>query len=320
VVGKEDRRGFMMTESPDSLHQRVLAVAEERQLAEATKAAYSRTWSQFVAWAVKHDLDVAAIPNDRAELFYSELTNGRSASHHQQTKAALAFFYRVINATNPFAQCVSPKFSINRVEIQYLTATQIGLLFKALNASCTDYFGHLSFHLATALFYTACRFHEWATLERDRLVYNGRGEIEAVRLKTKGARFRDLPVAKPLASSLREWFAFLEAVKGLRLSRGGEMAFAASRLIFPGRNGGAIANQAFNARLAAACRKASVGVITAHGLRHSAATLLLNERHTNLREVQMLLGHQSLATTARYTHVDRKRLVQLVADLDISSS
>jgi Phage integrase family len=42
-----------------------------------------------------------------------------------------------------------------------------------------------------------------------------------------------------------------------------------------------------------------VPVISAHPLRHTAAMLLLNERGANLRDVQALLGHKSIATTAR---------------------
>lgn len=96
--------------------------------------------------------------------------------------------------------------------------------------------------------------------------------------------------------------------------------FAGSELVFPGRDGGAISNQAFNRHLAAACRASGIDIITAHGLRHSAANLLLNERGRNIRELQELLGHRSLATTARYTHIDRERLRGVVADLDLPAA
>ena len=61
------------------------------------------------------------------------------------------------------------------------------------------------------------------------------------------------------------------------------------------------------------------GNVSGDPLWHTAATLLLNERGANLRNVQALLGHKSLATTARYTHVDSERLRSLVGNLRLQS-
>jgi integrase len=68
----------------------------------------------------------------------------------------------------------------------------------------------MSSTIATALFFTGCRFHEWALLTIDRLVREPGGIIIAARLQVKGSSFRDLPVTKRLSDSLEEW---LESIK-----------------------------------------------------------------------------------------------------------
>jgi site-specific recombinase XerD len=298
----------------ESLLERVTTAAEERHLSQNTLTAYRRTWLKLIAWIAAEGLAIETLPLERAGEFYDEATCGRSASHHLPVKAALALLYEVLGSPNPFEECVAPKFSPEKIELRYHTASQLGQLLRELRKDRRSYFGHLTYHLATALFFTGCRFHEWARLTIDRLVRQPGGMIIAARLQVKDSSFRDLPVTKDLSDSLEEWFAFLESVKGVRL-RGGGVAFATSPLIFPGRDGSPFSNQAFNARVKRACERARVPVISAHPLRHTAATLLLNYGGANLRDVQTLLGHKSLTTTARYTHVDSERLRSLVGNL-----
>jgi hypothetical protein len=70
-----------------------------------------------------------------------------------QVKAALALLYHVLDFANPFAECPAPKFAPEKTELRYHTASQLGQLLRELREDRRSYVRHLTYHLATALFY-----------------------------------------------------------------------------------------------------------------------------------------------------------------------
>jgi integrase/recombinase XerC len=120
-----------------------------------------------------------------------------------------------------------------------------------------------------------------------------------VRVLGKGAKERVVPVGIPAIRAVDAWLAAGRALLAGPRS-GGAM--------FIGVKGGRIdprtVRRVVHGRLAAA----GVPDTGPHGLRHTAATHLL-EGGADLRSVQEMLGHASLSTTQIYTHVSVDRLV-----------
>ena len=88
-----------------------------------------------------------------------------------------------------------------------------------------------------------------------------------------------------------------------------------SEYIFNSRGGHLTTRQAQRAIKNAALRAGIQKKVFCHAFRSSFATHLLDSG-VDVRLIQELLGHQNLATTERYTHVSRKKLMQIKSPLD----
>ena len=120
-----------------------------------------------------------------------------------------------------------------------------------------------------------------------------------VRVLGKGNKQRTAPFGVPAADALRVWLADGRPALAVAESGPALLLGARGRRLDP-RQARTVVHQT----IAAVAGAPDMGP---HGLRHSAATHLL-EGGADLRIVQELLGHSSLATTQLYTHVAVSRL------------
>lgn len=137
--------------------------------------------------------------------------------------------------------------------------------------------------MTKTFFYTGGRNQEIATLKIENIDF----EQRIIRIeKGKGQKDRLIPIAKPLHDTLRTYIG----------SRQSGYVFLSNR------------TKPFTARrVQQIVQKAKIkagiqGEVVPHSLRHSIATYLLN-KNMDIREVQLILGHESIDTTAVYTHV-----------------
>ncbi|MGX1616764.1 tyrosine recombinase XerC [Micromonospora chalcea] len=119
-----------------------------------------------------------------------------------------------------------------------------------------------------------------------------------VRVLGKGGRERSVPYGVPAQRALDTW---------LSLGRPALATPGSGRALLLGARGGRLNPTTARRIVADWTEAAGVPRVTPHGLRHSAATHLL-EGGADLRAVQELLGHSSLASTQIYTHVSVERL------------
>lgn len=151
------------------------------------------------------------------------------------------------------------------------------------------------------LYATGLRVSELAGVDLDDLDLSQR----LVRVLGKGRKERIVPYGEPAEEALRQYLPLRSA---LRARAGSDRQ---EEPLFVNHRGGRLTPRSVARLLKRRLREAGLPAgISPHALRHTFATHLLSAG-ADLRSIQELLGHASLSTTQKYTHVDAARLLEV---------
>jgi integrase/recombinase XerC len=125
-----------------------------------------------------------------------------------------------------------------------------------------------------------------------------------LRVLGKGGKERMVPFGRPAAEALRAWLEVWESVRGPLAGEDAE-----SEPVFLNHRGGRLSQRSVERVIDKWVEQAAIAKgVHPHTLRHTFATHLL-EGGADLRAIQEMLGHSSLSTTQKYTHLEVERLL-----------
>ncbi|HEX6398845.1 MAG TPA: site-specific tyrosine recombinase XerD [Actinomycetota bacterium] len=280
-------------------------LAVERGLSEHTLAAYRRDLRRYAAFLAKRGV---ATPQEVEESTVRSFVASLSASTHgpddspyratsvARTLSAVRSFHRFllregVADRDPAAAVAQPR--LPRSLPRPLPAEDVRRLLEAPDATTPA--GTRDRAILELLYGSGLRISELTGLDVDDVD----PEAGSVRVLGKGGKEREVPVG-----------SFARDALGAYLTRGRPaLAGANSRgALFLNARGGRLSRQSCARLLAAYVRLARIDRrVTLHTLRHSFATHLL-EGGADVRVVQELLGHASVATTQIYTLVTTRHL------------
>ncbi|MBW4030643.1 MAG: tyrosine recombinase [Acidobacteria bacterium] len=263
----------------------------EKGRSRATIEAYQRDILAFVTWWGERPL--ATVTSAHLEEYLNLLRDARAASSVARALSSLRGWwgFLVDEGHVMLDPCtyVAPSRRGRTLPKPLPEETLIGLLDTMPRATPVD---RRDRALLELLYGTGARVSEVVGLEIQDLDF----DEEVIRLTGKGDKQRLVPMGRSLVAALREY-----------LAPGGRSEFPHPRAhahVFVNTRGGPLSRQGIDLIIDARALTANIdrSTISAHVFRHSCATHML-AHGADIRFVQELLGHASIATTQAYTAV-----------------
>jgi integrase/recombinase XerC len=283
-------------------------LASERRASPHTVLAYVRDLTALADYT-RERLSRAARLEDIDKLllrsFLAELSRTVSAATIARKLASVRAFFRWLEREslvrkNPASALASPK--LRRKLPMFLSPDAAGEVMEVpLDAAVSQAERARDAALLEVLYGCGLRVSELVGIDLDHVAF----EREEMRVLGKGNKERLVPLGSKARAAI---VAYLKERPGLRNERTGAQD---ARALFLGRLGTRLGVRRVQTLVQ---RYGALGAgrsdLHPHALRHSCATHLL-EGGADLRAIQELLGHSSLATTQRYTHVSLEQLLSV---------
>jgi site-specific recombinase XerD len=298
-------------------------LAYERGLSQRTVEAYGGDLRRFAAFSAGYlgkepeRLTLADWDTATLRAFVAELALRRGVSRRSQGRAlsALRTFFRWAAregkvSVNPAMHLQAPK--AERTLARHLRPAEIERLLDAPTGA-----GPLIDRdrvILELLYASGLRVGELVSLDWPDLDLRGR----VLRVVGKGGKERMVPFGRPAREALERWRAVWDELRGPVAGRSapasGHRDGDADQPLLLNRAGGRLTDRSVRRILDRWVEAAAIqGGVHPHTLRHTFATHLL-EQGADLRSIQELLGHSSLGTTQKYTHLELGRLLQVYRD------
>jgi site-specific recombinase XerD len=300
----------------DAALERFLGSLAARDASPHTQRAYASAVRRYLAWLGERGADWREPPRADLRAYLATLTTSVARTSVAQRLAAIRAFHRYaaregLAPGDPWAAIATPRLPrrLPRVLEVEQVESLLRVIDEALETPPSGDPARAELRTALALrdraivevaYAAGLRISELASAELASLDLR-RAEL---RVLGKGRKERIGLLGRPAIRALR---AYLEDGRPVLLERRGDDAAPPTEL-FLNHQGAPLGVRGLRFRLDRLRRAAGLPEgVSPHTLRHSFATHLL-DGGADLRVVQELLGHESLATTQVYTHVSPARL------------
>lgn len=275
----------------------------ERNLSANTLAAYISDLGKLLSYLDSEGISFMDATLDNLQNFAAGL---HDIGIHPRSQARIisgvrSFFRFLVMADyredDPGELLESPKIGFHIPEV--LTVDEIDRIIAAVDMEKSE--GQRNRAILETLYSCGLRVSELCNLKISDLNF----DEGFIKVEGKGSKQRLVPISDRAINEIKLWLE--QRIEG-RIKPGYE------DYVFLARWGNGISRiMVFHMIKELAAKAGIKKTISPHTFRHSFATHLL-EGGANLRAIQAMLGHESIATTEIYTHIDRSMLRQEIID------